>query len=594
MKKLLSIVLTLMMTVSCFAAFAITASAVNGEWNVYASRGDCVDEYDPNNRSVPGYEYTEDGLHMIPADYTWFTPHARFNTKDKINLREGVYLKVRIDNFTHGNDEWFGFYLNELQVDEFVSEDETGNPGMSALVRVNPQTRKIRTVQSNYTVSLTSGSKSVGSSPEAGVSWDEFDEEGRLIFTFEVKWHEDDGYTVLCNGISLDKGMMQEMTKVFDDNDGYMYVGFGLQNSNMGGTVECTILEFGTDKENASKPVGEDRQEPENKSKEIAEIAEASLVPDGEPAIRIDGYPEGSDALRKISCSGKATVLENNFVNLMANNGEASQLMQIFADVKYTTSYNVKDFPIAMAVFRNLCTCTYTDIDYDGEIDKICMCKESGKAYLLIGDIIQPSENYTTSLSVDMTEPYIDSEGNSYMYMLVDHSSLVDSGMEGRINGIRIDIKNVRGSDADRNNFDLCEIAYFRNTVEAQEYFEGLMRRYDGIEDETTGEETTAEETTAEEIEETAETTCEETPFECFPTEEESIDETTEAPEEETTQAEEIEASETFAEGGEKDETEAEAEEPKTDGGCGGMIGIGAIAVVAIAAAGLASFKKKD
>ncbi len=620
MKKILSVILAAMMIVSCFAAFTITASAAQGDWNVYATRADYIDEYDPNNRSIPGYEYIEgEGLHMIPADYTWFTPNARFNTKKKVNLRDGVYMRVRIDDFTHGNDEWFGFYLNELQVDEFISEDVTSNPGMSALVRVSPTTREIRTVQANYSTSHESGSKSVNSAPVKDVSWNEFDDQDRLIFTFEVKWNEEDGYSVICNGIELDKGMMQEMTKVFDENDGLMYVGFALQNSNMGGTVECTILEFGTDAEHAEIPSGEDSADPVNRSKEIAEIADPSTVPAGQPAIRMDGYPEGSDSLGRVGCSGKATVLDNNFVNLRATNGVASQIMQVMVDVKYAKSYDVADFPIAMAVFRNLCTCTYTDLDYDGMPDEVCQCKESGKAYLLVDDIIQPSENYTTSFSMSMDEPHMDAEGNSYVYFIIDHSVLSDSGITGRINGIRMDIHGVKGADAERCSFDLCEIAYFRSEDEAEAYFETLMVKYSGgeeTESETAETEESSEESVSESTEPAEDTNVTETETTEDPTEEATTEQTTEKATEKATEATTEESTdeptekptEAPTEESTEKTTEADSDasttEPGTEaggtdapaasGGCGGTVGIGALALVAVAAAGLVSFKKKE
>ncbi len=617
MKKILSVFLAAVMVVACFVAFTVTSSAANGDWDVYSSRGDYLDESDPSNRSIPGYEYVDgEGLHMIPADYSDFIPYATIQSKKKVNLRDGVYMKVRIDNFTYdAGDKWFGFSIARLKTDEFISEDETGNPGVTAFARPNAD-KTLRTIQSDYRLDSVSGHKSVGNSVTAGC--DEIDEQGRVIITLQVTWSEADGYNMFINGIQLDAGMMQELTPVFDEEDGLMYVGFIFQNSTKGGDLECTVLKFGTNEEDAETPIGDDSREPDNRSLDVAEIADPSKVEAGKPAIMLNGYGEASDVHVKMGASGVRTVLDDNSLNITAT----TALVQISGGVKLTVSYDIKDFPIAIAILRNLCTCTYSDLDYDGVPDEICQCKETAKVYALAGDVAAANESYTISSSLDMSEQYIDKNGNSYLYFIFDYNSLILSGFEGRINGIRMDINGIKYSDANRNNFDLYEILWFRDALEATNYFDELMAKLDGgtvppetceetteenteTDQETdegtdagdatgadTGDDTTEPETDVPDATEPG--TAEPETTEPETTEPETTEPETTEPEKTEPETTEPDATEPDTTDNETVSSEASTEAPEKKGGCRGTLGAGALAMAAFAAAGALSFRKKE
>ncbi len=587
MKKFLSMMLALAMIISCVTVFSLTANAADGDWDVYASRGDYQDKYSPDNRSVPGYEYTDEGLHMIPADYTDFTPNAMFQTKDLIDIRQGVYLKVRIDNFTHGGDEWFGFFVQTYKNDWFIDDETYGNLGLGALVRPNPNTKKIDRIQSNYSVNHDEDSKST--STPGIYTTSEFDEQGRIILTYEITYSEEEGYKAFANGAELDAGMMQELGKLFDENNGMMYIGFQLQNSNKGGTVECTILEFGTNAEDAEVPMGDDSADPINRTKTVAPLEDASKIPLGEPAIRLTGDAEDSDTLMRITSTAKYTVNDDFTVRLRTTNPR----VQINASVKYETSYSVNDFPYAMMIVRNLCSCDYQDIDYDGEVDKICTCSESGKVYVMVGDVIQANENYTIATTVANTTPATDEEGNTYMYFLIDLTSFMgqvgaDGEPSSRINALRVDIHNVKSTDPDRNSFDFCEIAFLRSEEEVAQYFKDYMEMLGGKVEDT-------EDSTDEQPSET-------------PTEDpDDSGDDTNAPTEDTNKGEDDTDAPTDTPDNGNDETEAPTNAPANNGGdekepdasekksgCGGTVGVGAVAVMIIACIGFVSFRKKE
>ena len=134
-----------------------------------------------------------------------------------------------------------------------------------------------------------------------------------------------------------------------------------------------------------------------------------------------------------------------------------------------------------------------------------------------------------------------------------------------------------------RNFFDICEILFFRTEDEAQAYYAAYLAELTGGEPPVVG----GDETTEAPVVETTEAPTEE------PTEE-PTEAPTQAPTEAPTQAPVVEdptEAPTQAPAVE-DPTDA-PEEPKK-GGCGSVVGIGAIAVVAFAAAGLVSFKKKE
>ena len=60
-----------------------------------------------------------------------------------------------------------------------------------------------------------------------------------------------------------------------------------------------------------------------------------------------------------------------------------------------------------------------------------------------------------------------------YHYFVFDWSSI--AGLKGRINGLRVDVAGMKGSDPARNSFDIVELAFFRTEKEAMEYFQNYI-----------------------------------------------------------------------------------------------------------------------
>ncbi len=578
MKKIVSLFLLLIMVVSVLSVFTVVAEAAQGEWNVYSIKREYKEEYEADRRSIAGYEYTDEGLHMIPADWSTSTPYATFQTRDKVNLRDGVYMKVRLDNYTYGGDGWLGFGVNQFQIDEFPeNEDEVGDPNVMALIRLNANTKNVNFLQVNCSETeskAVNGNKAIN----------EFDDQGRVILTYQITWDEDSGYMITANGLDIPTEIASKFTEMFDseENNGMGYVQFALFSGNKGGTVECTVLKFGTCEEDAETPVGGDRQDPVNYINEIADMADASDIPLGEPAIRLNGNRDTSDLLTRIKLSGSSlTVMDDNAARIKCITPKISAEFK----VDYGVSYNIKDFPYVLVIVRNLCNCTYNDLDYDGELDKVCAHTESIRAFVLAGDIIAADENYTVGAQILYDTLYKDEDGNVYNAFIVDCAALITGGLDGRINGIRIDISEIKTTDADRNNFDIYEIAYFRGDNEAQEYFENMMTEL-GADDHgsESGDETDSSDSASDNGSDDTDISTDNTDNGDVDT-----DAQTEAPDNGNDETEA--ATNTPSDKGE-DEKRTDASEKKS--GCSGMIEISAMSMIALMCAGFVTFRRKE
>ena len=255
MKKIISLFLASAMVLALILATVLSVSAsIDGNWNVYGRKSAYASEEKLNETSIPGYEYSADGLHMIPANWSNSTPWGIVQTKEQIDLRQGVYMEVRVDDFTYSGDKWFGFNVWEERIDEFPHEEDKQAIGYEALIRLTEE-KNINFFQLNWQESpgVTSGTSSV----DAINVKDEFDDNGCAIYKFYITWNEETGYNVSINGADLGAAFNKRFTDFFDgpENDGKAYISFSLQNGTKGGTVGCTVLKFGTSPEKCEKPM---------------------------------------------------------------------------------------------------------------------------------------------------------------------------------------------------------------------------------------------------------------------------------------------------------------------------------------------------
>lgn len=578
MKKFLALVLSTVMLLALCAALIVPASAVDGSWWVYCSKGYYDEDFEGDEPSIVGYEYTEEGLRVIPADWRDHKPAAGFQTKEKVDLKEGVYMLVRIDEFTFANDKWFDINIwDSVMVSPGSTDVAKNGSGVQNLIRPSDagDVSGITWYKEGFT---GAGNSTMAADAEKK------DADGKILLALTVTW-DGTNYAVDINGAKAPDAIVQYMKEKWGGSDSEAYIGMNMQNSNKGGTVGCTVLKFGTSKENATVPVGDDSRDPVNSYIEIEEIQDPSNIPAGKPAVFMNGSKENSDSKTNHgkSATGISSLNEDYSIRYAADKAN----IEVSFTVKNSVSYDAEDFPVAVALTRNLCTC--------GEDD--CYALESTNMYICNGAITGAADAYRISELSMCYDPIIHGE-DSYLYFYTDLSEDASFDYTGRINGCRFDIKGVDYQTAGKNTFDVCWVAYFRTVEEAEKF----IYEWIGI-DNTTDCDTTEPDPTPTETEPKVDTETDEviTPA----TSEKQTGVVTEEtePEEVTTEDKADGATTEKKEDDKKedDKKEDDKKEEKTDapakeeGGCGSSVGFGAIAIVAVAAvAGMVSFKKKD
>ncbi len=625
MKKILSVLLVAAMLVATLVAAVVTVSAADGDWSIYTVKSQYLEGYADVMHSIPGYQYTDEGLTMVTVDenenniWSDSSPWATFQTTEPVYLPDGVYLQVRVDEFSYdAGDKWFGFSLWDQENVELGKQGDDYGYGVETLIRIKGLTAvkdeegKEVTDENGNTVyenkDYKEDDKTTWLGAMSNFEWYkdeeegqrigcknptndrdsynyEFDENGCPILTLEVKW--DDGNEdciVYINGVQAPDEYNSALNRVLEANDNELYVGFSLQNNLTGGTAKCTILKYGQSAEDATTPVatGSDYLAPDVRTNKFADLMDPSEIAEGEPAIRLNGVKTESDVKgAPTSVMGNQVVInDDNSVNVLANKDNLANIKFVVSD---DVSYAVEDFPIALAITRNFCTCEYKDNDGDGQIDPECICQESLNSLALVGNLKQEAASYAQK-----SEPLLHSKpfyiGDDYYNFFIFDWALID-GITGRINGIRIDvIGNMQGSDPERNNFDVMEVAFFRNIEEAEDYFYAY---YEMLQAEANPDEPVDTDAPTQAPTDAPTQVPTEAPTEA-PTQA-PTETPTQAPTEAPTQAPTEAPTEAPTKAPEKP-TEA----PAPNDGCGGVVGVGAIAVVAIAAAGLISFKKKE
>ena len=640
MKKLLSVLLVAAMLVTTLVVATVSVSAVDGDWSVYTIKSQYLDDYSGYMSDIPGYEYTEEGLKMIPAPWKDSNPYATFQTTDKVNLKnDGVYLKVRVDQFTYtASDTWFGFSLWDDQNVQLGQQGGEYGLGVETLIRIHTGQEATYNEEDKNTWAgsmrglrwykdLEEGQRIECYNTANDKNWvNEFDENKCPIITIKVYWDSaSEMYMININGVDAPSAYNQAATDLFhEEYNDEAYVGFSLQNNKVGGTIGCTILEFGTCTDDgetvvAAKPQGDDSKEPVAYSNEVEPIADPSEVAQGDPAIVLNASPIDSKVKGKPSSveGNLLTVNDDNSLNVVGNSDNIANVKYLVAN---SVSYDSKDFPIALVITRNFCTCEYEDEDSDGNLDEICECKESINVLALAGNMTAEGGKYAVKNNAfDYWDAY-EVGDDTYLYFTFDWSNITaleevkDEDGNLRINGLRIDFEGLKGGE--RNSFDICEVAFFRTTEEAADYFEAYLEEISedvvvpGEDEESESEsqapvESESESQAPAESESESKAPAESESESQAPAESESESQApaeseseSQAPAESESESKAPVASESESEEKTEEKTEAPEKEPATEApernGCGGVVGVGAIAVVAIVAAGFVSFKKKE
>ena len=577
MKKLIALLIATMMIVSMIPVMAIsTSAAVDGLWTTYQGAGSYASEDDEPDTVYPpesGYEYTSEGFSIVQPEWKDVAPFATVSTKEAQPIKEGIYLKFRVDAYAYGgdigSDHWIAITVNtgKVEADGTVTgKVQPGNTkyggGWLTLLRGvgDGNVTSIPHLTDPKTEDFGGSFMPQGGGVQAPA---ELDSEGREIHTFEITWNGSE-YDIKLNGVS--HPAMAQTTALLEklSSTGDFFIGITMMDGYKGGEgADLTILEYGSSAATATKPVGDDSKQPEENLISYAEIADPSTVPANTPAILWNPETYNLSTGNNVNFTAKG---DNTWA------AEATEALVFFnLSPKRSWSYDAEDFPVFGIMLRNIWV-------------------DTGMLWYAAGEYSGATDGLTLPFSVYDGEFY--GEDEEYVFVPYDLTGL----WEGRINSIRLDM-NIQ--DETSREFDLCFAGMFRSEDEAYAYAEAWMANILGEDsgDETTpagDDETTpagddvttpaGDETTPAGEETTAATGSDETQKPTEDTTAAAGNDESQKPSEESTAAS---AEATTAADGE----ETKAEEKKS--GCGAVVGFGAVAVLAAAAAAVA-LKKKD
>jgi len=564
MKKFLSILLTLAMMLSLIIVATLPTAAIDGEWTVVAQGKQETEQIGEDSySSVAGYHYDSEGFHLDAANWAGHTPWARFVSKQKVDLKDGVYMEIRIDefNYSKGIDSWFNVMFTDEQV--FTPGEATWGDASQNLIRPGNYNETTYSQVAWYTGPFnfaTFTDNLVGDVREED-----------HYFTVALSWDEaNTTFVYTINGISAPESVITYFNEKWGGDESEAYVGFCFQHNVKGESISCTLLKYGTSAEAAQAPAGDDYVNPTDYSTNYvtAPVVKNPSFDPGMPGIFMNGSLDSDIKNLPGSASGETiTPNEDGSVKVVVPNSSSSMGAWI---VENAVSYDIADLPVAMIVTRNLCTCSEEDKD-EGR----CCAYESSNVYLMTGDKLAADPSCMATASVSWDAYYIGED--SYLSIMLDTTDMEDM-FSGRINSVRFDISGIRTDVPGANEFDVCFVAFFATEDDANAYFENYLTSL-GWEDPDADEETTTVAPEGTTVAPEGTTVAPEG--------------TTVAPEGTTVAPEGTTAA---PEGDKKPEgTTAAPDGDKSRGGCGSVVGFGAIAIVAVASvAGFVSFKKKE
>ena len=195
---------------------------------------------------------TSDGL-CASLDSYGSTPWLRLVYGEALDLKEGVYMEIRIDEFNYSKniDSWFDVMLSDQQY-MIPGMTEYGE-GAQCLIR--PHT--ITNDNSSCNISWYKGGFETAGPPSNDFPVD-IREDGKHYLTVELSWDEaKNTFVYTINGASASAEIIKYMNEKWGGEDSLAHVGFCFQHSQAGEDIACTVLKFGTSAEDAIVPSGD-------------------------------------------------------------------------------------------------------------------------------------------------------------------------------------------------------------------------------------------------------------------------------------------------------------------------------------------------
>ena len=455
-KRFLALAIAAVMVLSLVPMMAITSSAadVEGDWTTLRRPADYLvdEEAGETYKPAPGYEYTDEGFTIVPADYTNQTVYFNIQTKDPQPVKEGIYLQFRVDDYIYAGpdnsaDAWIALSLWDSV--NLQPGNTSYGAGWVSLLRGSGN----GTANSQNFISTPSSEEVTGQFIPQGDTGNfdvPLDDEGREIYTLEVTWGGS-AYDIKINGVSV-PGSGDGITQLLEQQSptGDLYVGISFHSTYAGGTGACTILKYGTSEDTAVTPVGSDSRDPEGNIVIFPEPMDPDTIPAGQPALLWDAN-RTSFRGESYGAGASYTAQGDGSYHVKAVDANPNAMWH----VKSSLSYLAEDFPVMAILLRNF-------------------WGSGGSLYYCAGSVLaaQDSASLTWSLYDEYNLEYEDKEsGDIYSLVIIDLEGL----WEGRINAYQPHFAVGDYTDPEMGEFDICWMGAFRSVEEAQGYSNTYM-----------------------------------------------------------------------------------------------------------------------
>ncbi len=543
-KRLLALALSVIMVLAMIPVVTLVTTAADDEhFNLWTTNREADEKGAELYRPKAGYEYTADGFQAGGADFTGTNPFLNIETNKAVNIKDGLYMEVRIDEFSYRGysnaDEWISFNI-WTTTDRALSKGPSTGYGEGYLNLLRSGGNGGAAGVENYYMSDETGFTMQAAGP---IIEGKVGEDGKEVWTFQIIWDEDNGYyTFLVNGVIISEDNNPNLNLALQEmnSEGMFYAGVTLHSAQKNGKAAATVIKYGNTPEDARTPDGTDYAAAEiNPYDTEWVLADPSTVPENTPAVLFDATNSSMTGPKGTNMTLTANDADNSYHVSAAEQGPFSITWAMKKDV----SYDAADFPVFAMLVKNL------------------WCN-AGNIYFCAGETVAPSTDHLAVWSQydDNASYYIDGEGNEYTLVAVDFADRI----EGRLHSLRVDFDSLDTSDPEFREFDVMYMGMFRSKDEAIVYTEGRFEDLAADTEEDLPEDDGADESSDESGEESSEAA--------------SGDDTAEGTG--TT-------SESGTEGG-----EATTAEEKS--GCGSVVGLSAAAILLSAAAAAVVLKKRD
>ena len=437
MKKIISIMLSVLMVLSALSVCVISASAdetVEGNWEVMLGVEDenALANGDDIYMSTPGYEYTDNGLEIIPPVYT--NSQARFTAISKTKYDSSNFsIKIMVDEFDTTGDCWisFSFWSEKHGLAQGGNQDGTYGYGWSSLLRDNKNY-----ASKDGLFSLFEGFSCGTKSRPGGwnqLSQDEFDTrndtfiDGKQVIELKVVDN-----LIYINGVAVPGANNSALYNAFRQDQYLAYFGISVKSGVADAPVKFTILEV-----NGVKPTGDDRQEPINRAKEFAPIKDKSEIPANTPGVLFDATLRAQNSKLPITSQCLVEITPDLTFEVKSS----TTMSCVTFEVNNDYSVDIKDFPYVAIVVKNLCTCPRVD---GVPLADTCQGYEGTGLFYFAGDVLGADTDHMVSMRSDRMVD-ISPEGSDDYYTLIyaELSVTEFEGKDSRIHGVRFDIPGL-------------------------------------------------------------------------------------------------------------------------------------------------------